>query len=127
VGKPAKKTYLLRNVPGSPIQDFRGSWLQAITKAHKANENVLPHLLFHDIRRSGVQVMVQDTGIPEFQAMLISGHETRSMLDGYNIVSLKHLPYVGAKLDAWSRQQKSAVQVPGSSGQATQTPDRIKH
>jgi Phage integrase family. len=98
----------LRNVPGSPIQDFRASWRQAITKAHKANENVLPHLLFHDIRRSGVRVMVQDAGIPESQAMLISGHETRSMLERYNIVSLKNLQDAGAKLDAWSRQQQNA-------------------
>ena len=102
----------LRNVPGSPIQDFRASWRQAITKTHKANENVLPHLLFHDIRRSGVRVMVQDAGIPESQAMLISGHETRSMLERYNIVSLKNLQDAGAKLDAWSRQQKNAVPVP---------------
>jgi integrase len=105
----------LRNTPGSPIEDFRGSWRQAITKAHKANENVLPHLLFHDIRRSGVRVMVQDAGIPESQAMLISGHETRSMLERYNIVSLKNLQDAGAKLDAWSRQQKNTVRVPSKS------------
>jgi integrase len=108
----------LRNVPGSPIQDFRGSWSQAITKAHKDNENVLPKLLFHDIRRSGVRVMVQDAGIPEAQAMLISGHETRSMLDRYNIVSLKNLQDAGAKLDAWSRQQGNVVRVPGSTSEA---------
>jgi hypothetical protein len=51
--------------------------------------------------------MVQDAGIPESQAMLISGHETRSMLERYNIVSLKNLQDAGAKLDAWSRQQQN--------------------
>jgi hypothetical protein len=34
------------------------------------------------------------------------------MLERYNIVSLKNLQDAGAKLDAWSRQQKNAVPVP---------------
>ena len=69
-----------RCVPGSPIKDLRESWSNAVAEAHKANKNVLPELLFHDLRRSGVRVMVQEAGIPESQAMLISGHETRTML-----------------------------------------------
>ena len=63
----------------------------------------------------GVGVTVQDAGILESQAMLISGHETRSMLERYNIVSLKNLQDAGAKLDAWSRQQKNTVRVPSKS------------
>ena len=55
-------------------------------------------------RGAAVRVMVQDAGIPESQAMLISGHETRSMLERCNIVSLENLQDAGAKLDAWSRQ-----------------------
>jgi len=35
--------------------------------------------------------------------MLISGHETRSMLERYNIVSLKNVQDAGAKLDAWQK------------------------
>ena len=50
--------------------------------------------------------------------MLISGHETRSMLERYNIVSLKNVQDAGAKLDEWSRQQKNSVQVPGSNTEA---------
>jgi hypothetical protein len=42
--------------------------------------------------------MVQEAGIPESQAMLISGHETQTMLERYNIVSLKHVKDAGAKL-----------------------------
>lgn len=34
--------------------------------------------------------------------MLISGHETRAMLERYNIVSLKNSKDAGAKLDAWA-------------------------
>ncbi len=98
----------VRMLPGTPIKDFRGSWSTAVKDAHKANPNVKPDLLFHDLRRSAVRVMVQETGIPEAQAMLISGHVTRSMLERYNIVSLKNVQDAGAKLDAWSKSRKSA-------------------
>lgn len=95
----------VRVSPGAPIQDFRASWSNAIKLANKANPNVKEDLLFHDLRRSGVRVMVQEAGIPEAQAMLISGHETRTMLERYNIVSLKNVQDAGAKLDAWSRNR----------------------
>jgi integrase len=93
----------VRNAPGTPIRDFPGSWANAVHEAHRLNRNVPSNLLFHDLRRSGVRVMVQDAGIPEAQAMLISGHETRSMLERYNIVSLKNVLDAGAKLDAWHK------------------------
>jgi integrase len=93
----------VRCEPGSTIQDFRASWSNAITRAHEAHAGVKPDLLFHDLRRSGVRVMVQEAGLPESQAMLISGHETRTMLERYNIVSLKNVQDAGAKLDAWSK------------------------
>jgi integrase len=98
-----------RCVPGTPIKDVRESWSKAVDEAHKANKNVLPELLFHDLRRSGVRVMVQEAGIPESQAMLISGHETRTMLERYNIVSLKNIQDAGAKLDAWSRTRPTPI------------------
>jgi len=41
--------------------------------------------------------------------MLISGHKTRAMLDGHDIVSLKNVQDAGAKLDAWSDQQRIPV------------------
>jgi integrase len=97
----------VRVAPGTPIQDFRASWINAIEEAHRLNPNVRADLLFHDLRRSGVRVMVQEAGIPEAQAMLISGHKTRSMLERYNIVSLKNILDAGAKLDAWSKTQQA--------------------
>lgn len=97
----------VRCLAGSPIQDFRASWENAAKRAHEANSNVKADLLFHDLRRSGVRVMVQEAEIPESQAMLISGHETRSMLERYNIVSLKNVKDAGTKLDAWSKDRGS--------------------
>jgi integrase len=96
-----------RVAPGTPIKDFRGSWSSALKRAHEANSNVKEDLLFHDLRRSGVRVMVQEAGIPEAQAMLISGHETRSMLERYNIVSLKNVQDAGAKLEAWLKEKQA--------------------
>jgi integrase len=102
----------VRNVPGTPIRDFRKSWESAVEAANEANPNVSMDLLFHDLRRSGVRVMVQEAGIPESQAMLISGHKTRAMLERYNIVSLKNIQDAGAKLDAWSRTRKAPTSEP---------------
>jgi integrase len=103
----------VRIAPGSPVKDFRESWANTIAEAHKANKNVMPGLLFHDLRRSGIRVMVQEAGIPESQAMLISGHETRAMLERYDIVSLKNIQDAGAKLDEWSKRNGIPhVQVP---------------
>lgn len=98
----------VRIAAGSPVRDFRGSWTNAVKQAHKANKNVMPALLFHDLRRSGVRVMVQEAGIPEAQAMLISGHKTRAMLERYDIVSLKNIQDAGAKLEACSRTKQTA-------------------
>jgi integrase len=98
----------VRVAPGAPVRDFRASWANTVKRAHEANTNVKDDLLFHDLRRSGVRVMIQDAGIPEAQAMLISGHETRTMLERYNIVSLKNVQDAGAKLDAWSRNRATS-------------------
>ena len=48
------------------------------------------------------------------------------MLERYNIVSLRNLQDAETKLDAWSRQQKNAVQVPMSKTEANpkQMPSR---
>jgi integrase len=102
----------VRNAPGTPVKDFRGSWAKAVEEAHKLNPNVPANLLFHDLRRSGVRVIVQDAGIPEAQAMLISGHETRSMLERYNIVSLKNVLDAGAKRDAWHKSRNKRGKLP---------------
>jgi len=98
----------VRIVPGTHIRDFRESWSNALEVANEANPNVPVDLLFHDIRRSGIRVMVQEAGIPESQAMLISGHKTRAMLERYNIVSLKNIQDAGAKLDAWSKRRATS-------------------
>ncbi len=98
----------MRIAPGTQIQDFRASWTSAVKLANEQNKNIRASLLFHDLRRSAIRVMIQEAGISESQAMLISGHETRSMLERYNIVSLKNVQDAGAKLDEWSKKRNVA-------------------
>jgi integrase len=112
------RTYSLSTVEcgtsRTPIRDFRKSWERAVELANEANPNVSIDLLFHDLRRSGVRVMVQEAGIQESQGMMISGHKTRAMLERYNIVSLKNIQDAGAKLDAWSRTRNRKIRTCGT-------------
>lgn len=64
----------LVNYQGRGISEYKRAWNTARVAAR------VPNLLVHDLRRTAVRNMIR-AGIPEKQAMLISGHKTRSVFD----------------------------------------------
>src|SRR4029078_7134499 len=76
---------------GKPIRDFRKAWDKARTKTGLTTKTL------HDFRRTAVRDMVRD-GTPETVAMMISGHQTRSVFDRYNITSENDLEEAARKM-----------------------------
>ena len=76
------------------IPILKKAWKTVCVKAGCRN------LLFHDLRRSGVRDLIR-AGVPQSVAMSISGHQTISMFNRYNITSTKDAAVAFEKVDAY--------------------------
>lgn len=76
---------------GEHLKSFRKAWKSATKRAG------LEGLLFHDLRRPAVRNLVR-AGVPQAQAMKITGHKTNAVFRRYDIVSSEDLKHAGAKL-----------------------------
>jgi integrase len=118
---------------GTPIRHFRRAWRSALRRAATATyENgisqiIRPDLLAripHDLRRTAVRNLVR-AGVPEKVAMELTGHETRSVFERYNIVNERDLRDGVAKLAALHRRA-AAPRRGTAGGQSRDTPRRAR-
>jgi integrase len=97
--------------PACPfIVSWRGEGISVVKTAwNKARERAkVPCLLVHDLRRTAVRNMIR-AGIPEKQAMRISGHKTRSMFDRYDITDERDIQIAGQKLARYLEEKGAAA------------------
>jgi integrase len=78
---------------GKPVTDFRRTW-RTLAKAAG-----MPGLFMHDLRRTAVRNMVR-AGISKQVAKRISGHQTDSIFDRYDITDETDLAEAARKLEA---------------------------
>jgi integrase len=87
---------------GEQIGEIKTAWNKARVRAK------VPQLLVHDLRRTAVRNMIR-AGIPEKQAMRISGHKSRSMFDRYDITDERDIQIAGQKLARYLEGKAEAV------------------
>ena len=101
------------------IRDIRGAWTAACKKAG------YPGKLLHDFRRSAVRSL-ERSGVPRSVAMSMVGHKTEAIYRRYAIVDEAMLREGGARLDAFTIDQKAkaAIEAERRRGQLVQFEQR---
>ena len=98
---------------GQPVRDFRDAWaalcesagLGKFVKGDDKKER-WEGLIFHDLRRSAVRNMVR-RGVSQKIAMRISGHQTPSVFDRYDITDEADLDVAVEKIAAGKKLEEA--------------------
>ena len=98
---------------GKPIRSFRDAFKASCKRVG------LPDLLFHDQRRTAVTNMIREN-VAEKDAMAVSGHLDRSMLDRYMIVKEQDVKRVGSHMATRFQAKREAA---AAAGDAKQHPE----
>lgn len=91
-----KAATVIHRPDGAAVVDIRKAWAKATRAAGCEG------LRFHDLRACAVSNLI-DAGVPQLDAMKISGHQTDSMIRRYRIVSPKQLRSIGQRVEAYLR------------------------
>ena len=102
-GIPAVSHYVFHR-DGRRMGSFYKTWKTACRKAG------LSGVIFHDLRRSGIRSLVR-SGVSETVARSISGHQTRSVFDRYDIVDTRDQEEAFRKVEEYLRSQPSEPSV----------------
>ena len=96
-----------RNTKCSYMFQRRGKQIRSFRAAFQAScKRVgVPDVLFHDQRRTAVTNMIRN-GVPEKDAMAVSGHRDRSMLDRYTIVKEQDVKRAAAHMTQKFREKR---------------------
>ncbi len=105
---------------GKPIGEFRKTWMHACHKAKlpcvvtKEGKVVKALRIFHDLRRSAVRELVRNWNLSEREAMILTGHQTRSVFDRYSVVSTTDLEGIRTKLNRATNRAKAPSRTSGN-------------
>ena len=103
---------------GASVSETKTAWKSAARRAG------VPDALIHDLRRTAVRNMLR-AGLSEKQAMLISGHRTRSMIDRYNILDERDIELAGRKRAAYEAEQKKLREEVAAKAKVDREVDRV--
>jgi hypothetical protein len=84
------------------ITEVKTAWNKARQRAKVRG------LLVHDLRRTAIRNVIR-AGIPEKQAMRISGHKSRSIFDRYDITDERDIQLAGQKLARYLEEKGKVV------------------
>lgn len=101
--------------PGNPIKSFRGAFNKALEKAGityyeyiKGGQKVLQKRIPHDFRRTAIRNL-RRAGVDRSTIKIISGHETDSVFERYNIRDPQETRAALGKVAFQLQQQKATV------------------